>query len=133
MFLRANLRESGGLVRSMGAGDGFVANPILQTQATDSAQTLTVAQINSGIYIRSGMTAGRTDTTDTAVNILAAAPDMGVGDSYMFAISVTTAFALTLSGGVGVTLAGYTSVPASGMRWFVVTKTAATTVTITGL
>ena len=132
-FSRTQLQDAGGLMRLSRQGDGYQANPVITTQSADSAQTLGVAAINGGIYQRSGMTAGRTDTTDTAANILAANPNMDVGDSFTFRISVTVAFALTLSAGTGVTLAGYTSVPASGMREFVVTKTSATTVTITGL
>jgi hypothetical protein len=132
MFVRNTVFQSG-FQRPARVGDGFMANPLITTQSADSNQTLTTAAILGGVYQRSGMTAGRSDTTDTAALILAAMPDMDIGDTYVFAISVTVAFALTLLAGTGVTLAGYTSVPASGFRLFVLTKTSATTVTITGL
>lgn len=135
MFARplVNSPDGGNLMRPARLGDGWLALPSIAAQATDSNQTLTAAQILAGIYQRNGMTAGRSDTTDTAVNILAALPTLDVGESYVFGISVTTAFALTLLAGTGVTLAGKTSVPASGFGFFLVTKTSATTVTITGL
>lgn len=133
-FKRVNVQDSAGNVSMpIRAGDGYIANPAIVTQAADSNQVLTVAAIAGGIYQRSGMTVGRTDTTDTAANYLAAFTGMDIGDSYIFKISVTVAVVLTLAAGTGVTLAGKTTVAASGVGEFLLTKTSATTVTITGL
>lgn len=125
--------EDGGLVIPARLGSGWLSMPSAVTQATDSNQSMLVAAIAGGLYIRNGMTAGRSDTVDTAANILAAFPSMDIGDNFVFAISVGTAFVLTLLTAAGVTLAGKTTVPASGFGFFLITKTSATTVTITGL
>lgn len=124
----------GSLQRKARAGDGSLMR--LQVPAAvsaDSNQTIGVAALLGGLYIRSGMTAGRSDTTPTGALLDAALEAFDVGDTFTFAISVTVAFALTLVAGTGITLAGKTVVPASGSMWFVVTKTGAGTFTITGL
>jgi hypothetical protein len=114
-------------------GDGWLAFPNEVIQATDANQIISAAAITGGLYTRAGMTAGRSDTTDTAVNILAALAQLDIGDSHMWFISVQVAFALTLLAGAGVTLSGKTSVAASLSGWFMVTRTGAATVTIKGL
>lgn len=106
------------------------------TQAADANSTLTAAQILAGLYVRAGMTAGRTDTTDTGANIdtaltganSGAVPDLAVGESITLVISNQVAFALTLAGGVGVTIASTkTTIPASGGANVVFTKTGVAT------
>lgn len=116
------------LVRRAGKGDGtlFQLSPVIQ--ATDSNQTLPVAAIAGGLYVRNGMSAARTDTTDTAANILAAFPGMDIGDTFTFMVSVGTAFAWNIAAGSDVTLVGKTQIPASGFAFVMVTKTSATTV-----
>jgi hypothetical protein len=131
-FSRAQLR-SGGLVKDGRPGDGLVAHLSEFTQNADSNQVISVSAINAGLYIRGGMTAGRTDTTDTAAAIIAANPDMDINDSFVWLVSVTVAFALTLGAGAGVTLLGNSSVAANGFRMYVVTRTGAATVSIRGL
>ena len=131
-FLRAQFRGTG-LVRDGRPGDGWSTHLAEAVVATDADTTITVAQINTGLIVRNGMTAARNGTTDTAANILAANPEMDIGESFLFAITVTTAFALTLVGGVGVTLVGNSAVPANGFRMYTLTRTGAATVTIRGL
>ncbi len=58
--------------RQVGPGDLLAAGETLAALAADANSTLTAAMIVAGIINRSGMTAGRTDTTDTAENVLAA-------------------------------------------------------------
>lgn len=124
---------SGDMTRPANVGDGWLCHLKGTIQATDSNQALPISSIIGGLYIRNGMTAGRSDTIDTAANILAAMPGMDIGDSFLFSVSVGTAFLWTLLTNTGVTLAGKVTVPASGFGHFLVTKTSATTVTITGL
>lgn len=114
-------------------GMGEVSNIRVQAIATDANLTLGISDIAGGAVMFTGFTAGRTVTTPTAALILAAAPDMDIGDSFSFTLSVIPAFAGTLAAGTGVTLAGRTAVPASGNVYVVVTKTSATTVTWTSL
>lgn len=125
--------DNTGLARVGAPGDGWFVQIEESADANDSNQTMDVVDIQSGVYVRSGMTAARSDTTPTAVAILAANPNMDIGDSFIFAVSVTVAFAWNIVAGAGVTLAGKTQVPASGFGFFKVTKTAAATVTIRGL
>lgn len=131
-FPRVNARVQG-IAHDSRNGFGWLAYLQPIAQATDSAQTLSAAAIDGGLYLRQGMTAARIDTSDTAVNIIAALEGMDIGDTYLFAVSVTTAFLWTIAAGAGVTLAGKTTVPASGFGFFLITRTAAATVTITGL
>lgn len=130
-FNRGMIRDAGGLERPVGPGDGLLSAVVANTNSADSAQTLSVANIMGGLYIRSGMTADRTDTTATAADILAANPHMNVGDSFLLLISVTVAFALTLAGGTGVTMGSKTAIAASSWGIVVFTKTSATTMTAT--
>lgn len=110
------------------AGSGFLGNIKVTEVATDANVTLTIAQMAGGAINYTGFTAGRNLTTPTAAQILAAAPDMDVGDSFAFVVSIQDAFAGTWVAGTNVSLAGRATVPASGWALVVVEKTAATTV-----
>ena len=105
----------------------------MQAIATDANLTLGISDIAGGAVMFTGFTAGRIVTTPTAAQIAAAAPDMDIGDSFSFTISVVPAFAGTFAAGTGVTLAGRTAVPASGNVYVVVTKTGAAAFTWTAL
>lgn len=132
-FVNYMVVDQGGLSRISNPADGIPGNFSPSTQSADSAQTLTAAAIQGGLYIRSGMTAGRTDTTDTAANIIAANPQMDIGDNFLLAISNSVAFALTIAGGVGVTMGAKTTIAASSFGFLVFTKTSATAMTCTVL
>ena len=132
-FSRAQVSDKLGKTRDARVGDGLLAAVSLATQSTDSNQTMTADKIAGGVYYRSGATAARSDTTDTAVNILAQFSNMDIGDTFLFGISMQTAFVLTILAGAGVTLAGKTTVPASGFGFFLLERTGAATVKITGL
>ena len=98
---------------------------------TVGAGTLTAAGIVGQLITRSGSTAAFTDTTATAAGIVAAITDPVVGQAFWLTIKNTTAFAETLAGGVGVTLAGNLIIP--GLTWarFLVKLTSLTAVAIT--
>lgn len=132
MFIRPLVFENG-IPRPSRAGDGFAANPLASSMAVDAASTITVEKLAGGLILRSGATAARTDTTDTAVNILAAFPGMDIGDSFIFKISVQVAFAITVAGGAGVTASGNLVIAANGVKDFVLTKTGAAAMTLVGL
>lgn len=131
-FLRAQAR-SGGLVKDGRPGDGWFAHPSVTAQAADSPQTIPATAIAGGVYVRTGLTAGRTDTTDTAANILATMPDMDIGDSFVLAISNVTGQTLTIAGGAGVTMAGQATVLLNTMRMFLFTRTGAAALECRGL
>lgn len=121
------LIQDQGLVRNARVGD-TEQNPVITSISADAIDTLTVARIAGGVLQYTGFTAGRVLTTDTAANILAAYPEMDIGDAYLFKISVTTAFAGTFSAGTGVTLKGKPTVPANSNVDVYIVKTSATTV-----
>lgn len=129
LFNRAQITSAGmELPQRSGAGSGMLGNLSVAEVTTDVNQTLTIAQMSGGAINYTGFTAGRNLTTPTAVEILAAAPDMDIGDSFSFLVSIQDAFAGTYVAGVGVTLAGRATTPASSWSWIVVTKTSVTTV-----
>jgi hypothetical protein len=119
---------NGGLPKRASPGDGFMANPIVTTNAADANAVLTVENIAGGVVQFTGFTAGRTITTPAAAAILAAAPDMNIGDAFAIKISVIPAFAGTYAAGAGVTLIGRATTPASSSSDVLVTRTGAATV-----
>lgn len=132
-FQRLMVQE-GTLQRAARSGD-HMSQPVVSIQNTDSAQTLGVPALAAGCYVRGGMTAGRTDTTATAAQILAAPgfANMDIGDAYRFTISVVVAFTLTIAGGTGVTVVGQSTVAANTARDFLLIRTGAATFDLRGL
>ena len=130
-FSRAVISEKG-LNRKARAGDGALMHLRRTNQTTDSNQTISVAAILGGLYTRSGTNTNRTDTTETAANILAAMPEMDIGDTYAFMVSNATANPLVIAGGTNVTASGNLTVPTLVSKWFVLEKTSATTMTLYG-
>lgn len=120
--------QDGGLARQGTGGDVGVELATPLVIATDANRTITVADISLGVLAFTGFTAGRTLTTDTAVNILAAFPLLNVGEAVSMQIGISTAFAGTWAAGAGVTLKGKAAVPASGAATIYFIKTSATTV-----
>lgn len=114
-------------VRS-GSGTGIFSNARISTRTEDAAYTLTVDDMAGGVVQFTSLTAGRTVTTPTAADILAAATDMDVGDAFQIIVSAVAAFAITWAAGTGVTLAGRATTPASSSTNIFVRKTSATTV-----
>ena len=130
LFKRVLTGQGAGLPNIYAPGNGLFANLIPTLISTDAALTLTTAQMVGGLVIFTGFTAGRAVTTPTATQILAAAPDMDIGDSFSFFASVTTAFAATWTAGTGITLTGRATLPASTvLQVITVTRTGAATFT----
>jgi threonine dehydratase len=131
LFKRVMSTDQAGLPQVGRQGQGLLGNISIAAKTTDENHTLTVAEMAGGAVYYSALSAGRQVTTPTAALILAAAPDMDIGDSFCFWVSIQDAFAITWVAGDGVTLAGRATTAASGSSLVVVTKTAATTVTWT--
>lgn len=132
MFLRAMVMDNG-LARAARQGDGLLSARTPISMAADANSVIGAAQISGGLILRSGATAARTDTTDTAVALLAAMPFMDIGDCYEFTVSVQVAFAITLAGGTGVTASGNLVIAANGDNVFLLQKTGAATMNLIGL
>lgn len=132
MFVRPLVYDLG-VPRPSRAGDGILGNPLLGSISADANSTITTALIAGGVILRTGATVGRTDTTDTAANILAAYPSMDVGDSFLFVESNASGQTITLAGGVGVTASGNLSIPNGSAKICVLTKMSATTMNLVAL
>ena len=97
------------------------SNPIrkLTTSAITTAAnvTYTATQLYGGLISRSPNGAARSDTTDTAVNIVASVPDAAVGCSFEVTIDNTSTLvseSITLVGGTGVTLENVSVINGAG-------------------
>jgi len=130
MFVRPLVYGVGGMPRPARPGDG-ISNPQLVALTADSNQVMGIPAIAAGIYKRT-ITSARTDTTATAAAILAAMPNMDVGDSFLVLVN-SIGNTLTLAGGTDVTASGTLTVATATSRWFLFTKTSATTMTLIGL
>lgn len=111
----------------------LTSHPLLVSTAltTVGAGTITAAGIAGGVTLRTGSTAAFTDTTDTAVAIIAARPNANIGESWMYRYENNTLGPATITGGVGVSAAGTVGViPQTMWGDFLVTYTAAATVTM---
>lgn len=124
--MRPILKDPTGLEVLGGPGYGNSDNPGIANGAitTVGAGTLTNQKIDGGIIYRTGPTAGYTDTFDTAANL-----DAGVGggmspnDSLVIWYSNQVAFAATIAGASGVTLASAKStIAASALGCLVLQK-----------
>lgn len=131
-FKRGIIQDSG-LSRNMRAGDGSTFNPALIINAVDAVDTITVADLAAGAKQYTAFSAGRALTVPTAALIAAAFPEMDIGDSIHFTVSIVPAFAGTWTAAAGVTLAGRATTPASSKSDILVTKTGAATFTWTVL
>jgi len=125
MFKRACVYDKG-LERAGRPGDGFYANPIVDTVATAGNLTIALAAILGGVAMFTGAAGAVAYTTPTAAELIAAMPEMDIGDSYTFVISNTAAQAATVTGGTDVTVSGIPVVNARSAIC-VLTKTSGTT------
>ncbi len=100
-------RLQGGDQLALGNGHKFTRNFDVANITTAGAGTYTAAQIAGGIITRDPAGAGRTDTTDTAANLISALGLVEDGDTASCHLINTAdaAEAITLAGGTGVTVA----------------------------
>lgn len=118
-----------------------INNPASVTLSTVGAGTITAAGFTAGVTSRSGSQSGSpfTDTTDTAANIIAANPGLigKIGSAVLYRYQNITNALATIGGGSGVTvsqpggsLASTALVPADMTATFLLTYTAANTMTL---
>lgn len=109
--------------------------PATTALSTVGAGTVTATGFNTGYTARSGSTAAFTDTTDTAANIIAAVPAIvnKIGASFIYTYVNNTVAVATLTGGTGVTVSGVTTIPANSWATYIITYTAAATLTMAGI
>lgn len=94
------------------------------SDGTAAGITYSTAQfVRSTVFTRSGPGAPFNDTTPTAAAIVAAMPGAEVNTGYEIWVRNTSGFALTLVGGLGVTLGGNTTISANQTRFYKVYAT----------
>lgn len=109
--------------------------PAVTSLATVGAGVVTGAAIALGITSRSGAQSATAfaDVTDIAANIISAQVNVHIGSSWIYIYQNTTNAPAALSGGTGVTVSGVNSIPANSSAEYLVTYTAAATITMMGL
>ena len=125
--VRPLVQDSGGLGKNLRGGDAVINCAQPQVVATDGNISLTVTDVLRGVISFSGFTAGRNLTVPTAALLLAAAPNLEVGESLVLEVGISVAYAGTLVTATGITLKGAATIPASGKGKLYFTKTSATT------
>lgn len=113
-----------------------VTAPALTVLSTVGAGVLLAAAFASGMATRTGAQSftAFTDTTDTATAIIAACANLvnKIGTAFVFTYVNNTNAPATLTGGIGVTVSGQAVVPANSKVEFLVSYTAAATITMVG-
>ena len=111
------------------------SNEVLTTISTVGAGSITAAAILGMVIARGGtQVAIFTDTTVSAATIIAALPaSASIGTSFEVTYQNNTAYTATIAGGSGVTVSGITAVQPNGWVTYLVTYTAANTMTFVGI
>lgn len=114
---------------------GPVSDSVITNLNTVGAGTITAAGITGGFVARGGaqVSAPFTDTTDTANNIIAAITGALVSDSFLFTYQNLTNAVATIAAGSGVTVSVITIIPPNSYGSYLVTYTAASTITMAGV
>lgn len=111
--------------------------PRITAVSTVGAGTLLASAFVGGLISRSGSQSGTpfTDTTDTAAAIISACANLvnKIGTSMLVEYANNTNAVATVTGGSGVTVSGTSSIPANTVAQFLVTYTAAATITMVGV
>lgn len=121
MQVRGRVDYGANDVRAALPGEVQMSQLQYTANTTVGDSTLTVASILSGIVNRSGPVGAYADTLPTVAQLLAACPQLSVGDSFTFLLRNTVAQANTITAGTGWTLGSNTAIAASLVREFLVT------------
>lgn len=107
-------------------------NPETVALTTVGAGTITATGIAAGVTLRSGATSAFSDTTDTADAIIAAAMSSvaSIGAAFYYTYVNNSVAVATIGGGTGVTVSGATVIQPNSWVTYLVTNTAASTVTM---
>lgn len=114
----------------------------INTVSNAAGQTVTATQIAQGVYIATTRGVGTTDTTDTAANLYSAIqtltgyqPASMLNTSFKFRYINGSANAVTIAGGVGVTLSGTGAAAVAAGVWqdYILTFTSTTAVVMAAI
>lgn len=115
-------------------GSSTNSTDVITPLTTVGNGTITAAGIVGRITSRSGPVANFTDTTDTAANIIAALPaSAAIGTSFKYDYINNTFNIATITGGTGVTVSNITTVNPGMAATYLLTYTAANTITMAGV
>ena len=121
MFSRAQIDRGANYVTPQGPGDGVLSQDQVLAVTTAGAGTLAAQALLSGVIDRSGPGGIYNETLETADNLMAANPQLSVGDSWRVLFRNTVAFAATLVVAEGAELSGAnTACAASNAREYLV-------------
>lgn len=121
-FGRTQIDAGANFIRAQGPGDSVLDQTQQYNITTAGAGTLPAAALSGGLIERTGPGAGYIDTLDTADNLMAANPNLSIGDSWEFTYRNTVAFAATIAVAEGAELFGsFTGVALSTARRFLIT------------
>jgi hypothetical protein len=126
-------QDISGLIRDM-IQELELKRGAVTAKSADGVVTYTAAEMIGGVIQRSGSGAV-TDVTATAAAIVAAIPNCEVGDNFDFTVVNTRNNTITMDDGVGVTLAGTTTIATNKTRQFrgTVTNVGTPAVTLLGV
>lgn len=118
---RAQVDFSGNFIQSQRPGDVLFAGKSIAPVTTVGNATLLAPAVANGIISRTGPTAAYSDTFPTADSLIAAEPELDVGDSFELIYINTVAFAMTAVAGEGCVLGSNVNVAASQVRKYLLT------------
>ena len=108
-----------------------MANPVTWAGGTTNSTMLAASMPPGALVSRTGATGAFTETFDTAANIIAAYPEIEIGQTYRFAYCNVAAQTATYTTNTGITLTGLATNAGSYLTHAIyVTKTSATTLGI---
>lgn len=114
---------------------GETTAPTFGILATNGAGTITAALMAGGYTSRTTVAAAATDTTDTAANIIAAVGTIvnKIGTAFKYTYQNNSSAPITVTGGLGVTVSGITIIPPGCTAEYLISYTAAATLTMVGV
>jgi len=127
-FLRTWLFQNG-LPRKERAGDGYRANAVVTLNSSAGAQNITLSSILGGVAMFTGAAGAVAYTLPTAADLIAALPDMDIGDSYHAKLVNTAAQVATITTNTGLTVSGLVTANAA-TREMIFRKTSSTTMDV---
>lgn len=131
--IAGNLVITGTLTAPSIIGSLAVASGVVGTPDDGTTQTLTAAMVTgSGIFTTHLTTGGTTPslTMPLATGIIAANPGWAIGDSYTLRVLNTNSGTATIVTNTGITLTGTATIPTGGQADFIITMTAAATISM---
>ena len=125
---RGQIDRGGNFIAAAGAGDVTMEQTQPVSITTAGTGVISAAGMLAGLIVRTGPPGAYADTLDTANNLMLAAPQLSVGDSFEFLFQNGVAFANTVAVAEGAELiGGNTSVAASLVRRYLLTVLASRT------